>query len=150
MKARDIMTTELVTLSPACTIGQAVRKFAETKLQAFPVVDEKGILEGTVNVWRLLRHVMPPYIVSGDLPDVRFAPDLSQLHERLAGMRDQTVTLIMNRTPPTVKPEHSVLECAALMLNTPKTVHVLPVVDDRGRLLGVIAPFDLIKEAGGP
>lgn len=146
MKARDIMTRDVITLPPDCPIGDAVRKFAEMKLQAFPVVDAEGNLLGMVNIWRLLRHVLPPYIVSGDLPDVRFAPDLNQLHERLASMRDQPVSAIMNREPPTVRPDHSVLECAALMLNTPKTVHLLPVVDESGRFLGVIAPLDLIKE----
>lgn len=146
MKARDIMTRDVVTLPPDYPIGDAVHKFAEKKLQAFPVVDANGNLIGTINIWRLLRHVMPPYIVSGDLPDVRFAPDLSLLHERLASMRDQPVSAVMNRKPPTVRPDHSVLECAALMLNAPKTIHLLPVVDESGRFLGVIAPFDLIKE----
>jgi CBS-domain-containing membrane protein len=146
MKARDIMTRDVVTLSPEYSIGDTVRKFAEMKLQAFPVVDRNGSLLGTVNVWQLLRHVMPPYIVSGDLPDVRFAPDLNLLHERLASMRDQPVSAVMNREPPTVRPYHSVLECAALMLNAPKTVHLLPVVDESGHFLGVVAPFDLIKE----
>jgi len=146
MKAHDIMTQDVVTLPPECPIGDTVRKFAEMKLQAFPVVDSKGKLLGTVNIWQLLYHVMPSYIVSGDLPDVRFAPDLNLLHERLASMRDQPVSAIMNRKPPTVRPDHSVLECAALMLNAPKTVHLLPVVDESGLFLGVVAPFDLIKE----
>ncbi|TKS61822.1 MAG: CBS domain-containing protein [Nitrospira sp.] len=146
MKARDIMTTDVITLPPDCLIGDLVRKLAEMKLQAFPVVDANGNLLGIVNIWRLLRHVLPPYIVSGDLVDVRFAPDLNQLHERLASMRNQPVSAIMNRKPPTVRPDHSVLECAALMLNTPKTVYLLPVVDESGRFLGIIAPLDLIKE----
>lgn len=146
MKAHDIMTRDVFTLSPECSIGDTVRKFAEMKLQAFPVVDSNGNLLGTVNIWQLLCHVMPPYIVSGDLPDVRFAPDLNLLHERLASTRDQPVSVIMNRKPLTVQPDHSVLECAALMMNAPKPVHLLPVVDKSGRFLGVVAPFDLIKE----
>jgi CBS-domain-containing membrane protein len=146
MKARDIMTTAVETLTPDSTIGEAVRQFAATRRHAFPVVDATGKLVGTVNIWHVLMHVLPPYIVSGDLPDVRFAPDLNQLHERLASMRDQPVRVIMNREPPTVRPTHSVLECAALILNTPKTVHLLPVIDDAGHLLGVVAPFDVIKE----
>lgn len=148
MKARDIMSTAVETLMPDCTIGEAVRRFAATRRHAFPVVDATGKLLGTVNLWHLIGHVLPPYIVSGDLPDVRFAPDLNQIHDRLAGLRDQPVSAIMNREPPTVRPTHSVLECAALILNTPKTVHLLPVVDESGRLLGVVAPFDVIKEMG--
>ena len=146
MNARDIMTTNIVTLPPDCTIGEAVRRFGETKFQAFPVIDAAGSFLGTLNIWRVLRHVMPRYILSGDLPDVRFAPDLELLHERLATLRNEPVTTIMNTNPPIVRPEHSVLECAALMVNAPKTIHLLPVVEESGRLLGLVSPWDLIKE----
>lgn len=146
MNARDIMTTTPLTLSPDCSVGEALRKLRDTKFQAFPVVDADGVLVGTLDIWRVLRHVLPPYIVSGDLPDVRFAPDLEQFHERLAKMRDDPVGIIMNRNPPLARPNDSVLECATLMLNVPKTIHLLPVVDESGRLLGVTAPWDLVKE----
>lgn len=146
MNASDIMTTDVQTLPPDCTIGEAVGRFGETKFQAFPIVDGKGALVGTVNIWRVLRNVIPPYIVSGDLPDVRFAPDLELLHERLGTLRSQSVTTIMNKNPPAVSPDCSVLECAALMVNAPKTIHLLPVVDDSKQLLGVVTPWDLIKE----
>ncbi len=146
MTARDIMTTNPFTLSPDCSVGQAIRKFRDTKFQAFPVVDADGVLVGTLNIWRVLRHVLPPYIVSGDLPDVRFAPDLERFHGRLAKMQDDPVSTIMNRTPPVAKPDDSVLGCATIMLNALKTVHLLPVVDESRHLLGIIAPWDLIKE----
>jgi CBS domain-containing protein len=146
MNARDIMTTNVQTLPPDCTIGEAVGRFGETKFQAFPIVDGKGALVGTVNIWRVLRNVIPPYIVSGDLPDVRFAPDLELLHERLGTLRSQPVTNIMNKNPPAVPPDCSVLECAALMVNAPKTIHLLPVLDNSKQLLGIVTPWDLIKE----
>jgi CBS-domain-containing membrane protein len=38
MNARDIMTTNVQTLPPDCTIGEAVGRFGETKFQAFPIV----------------------------------------------------------------------------------------------------------------
>ena len=146
MNAREIMTTDILTLPPECSIREAVGKSRETKFQAFPVVDDTGILLGTLNIGRVLRQVMPPYILSGDLPSVPFAPDLDLLHERLATLGAQPVTAIMNTTPPVVRPDSSVLECAALMVNAPKTIHLLPVVEASRRLLGIVTPWDLIKE----
>ncbi len=145
MTARDIMRPGTETLSPDCTVGEAVRRFGETKCDAFPVVDATGILVGTVNVWRVLRHVLPTYIVSGALTSVRFSPDLDLFHERLAAVRDEPVTVIMNRNPPQVRADQPVLECAAQLFHGQKTIHLLPVVDKSHRLVGTIVPFDLIK-----
>jgi CBS domain-containing protein len=148
MKARDIMTIHVQTLAPDSQISDAVRLFQDTRFQAFPVVAADGTLLGLLNIWNILLKVLPPYIISGDLPDVRFAPDLNQLHERLAALRSQAAAELMDRSPPQAKPGESVLECAALMLHAPHRVHLLPVVDESGQLLGVIAPWDLIKEIG--
>lgn len=146
MKARDIMSSNVQSLSPDCSIGEAVRRIAETKFQAFPVVDQNQILLGTVNIWRILQRVMPSYILSGELPDVRFAPDLSQLHENLSTLKIQPVSTVMNTTPLCVRPDDSVLECATVIMRAPKQVHLLPVIDHDRRLVGVISPWDLIKE----
>lgn len=45
-----------------------------------------------------------------------------------------------------VRPNYSILECAALMLNAPKMVHLLPIVDESERFLGITPPLNLIKE----
>ncbi len=146
MIARDIMTTTLITISPDCSIGETVRRFRDARLQACPVVDPAGKFLGIVTIWQVLSRALPSYILSGDLADVRFAPDLGQFHERLTNLRDQPVDAILERNPPIVRPSDSVLECAAKFLSTPKAVHLLPVVDETNRLLGVVAPMDVIKE----
>lgn len=146
MIARDIMVRKVHTLSPDCTIGGALRRFAESKFQAFPIVDENHRLVGTLNFWQIIEQVMPSYITQGDLPDVRFAPDLGQFHERLEGLKQKPVTHVMNHHPPCVRPEDSVLACAALIMKTPKTVYLLPVVEKDRQLIGVISAWDIIKE----
>lgn len=145
MKARDVMTTEVRTLTPDCPVGEALRLFAETKLQAFPVVDAAGRLCGTVSALTVLQRALPPYVVSGDLPHVGFAPDLQQVRDRLADLKPRPVTAIMDREPATVRPETPLLECGALLLREVRTSFLLPVVDEAGRLVGVIAPWDLVK-----
>jgi CBS domain-containing protein len=54
--------------------------------------------------------------------------------------------LVMNHEPPCVGPDDSVLSCAALIMQTPKAVNLLPVVEDGRRLVGVITAWDIIKE----
>ena len=51
----DIMSTNLVTLSPADTIQDALLLVQKTKVGALPVVDEKGNIKGILSVRDLLR-----------------------------------------------------------------------------------------------
>ncbi|MDT7041328.1 CBS domain-containing protein [Candidatus Nitronereus thalassa] len=146
MNARDIMTQEVRTLSPECTIGEAVRQFAQEKIQSFPIIDANRKLLGTLNLWKILEHVLPDYLLSGELREVGYAPDLKQIHERLVAAKHEAVSSLMTVNPPVVSPDDSVLACATLIMNTPKTVYLLPVVDTSQHLLGIIAPWDIIKE----
>ncbi len=146
MRAREVMTTEPRTVSPDQPVGEVLRELGHAHLQAFPVVDAAGKLCGLLSILAVLRHVLPSYIVKGDLPDVRFAPDLNQVQERLAGLREQAVSAVMDRDVPSVRPDTPLLECGALALNEPRMHHLLPVVEADGRLVGVIAPWDLVKQ----
>jgi CBS domain-containing protein len=146
MKAREVMTTEPRTVSPDQPVGDVLRAMGQAHLQAFPVVDAAGKLCGLLSILTVLRHVLPSYIIKGDLPDVRFAPDLNQVQERLAGLREKPVSAVMDRDVPTVRPDTPLLECGALVLQAPNMPHLLPVVEADGRLAGVIAPWDLVKQ----
>ncbi len=149
MNARDIMIRQAHTIPPQCTIGEALRHMADLRLQAFPVVNEEKILLGTLNFWQILEWAMPSYISQGDLSDVRFAPDLAQFHERLEKLKPNPVTQVMNPHPPCVRPDDSVLACGALIMKTPKTVYLLPVVEGDHQLVGIISAWDIIKEIAG-
>lgn len=145
MIARDIMIRQVHTVSPDCTVRDALAKMSALHIQAFPVVDQNQKLLGTLNFWHILEQVMPSYIVKGDLPDVRFAPDLALLHDRLEKLKPKLVTHVMNHEAISVQPDDSVLACAALIMRTPKTVYLLPVVENNHRLVGIISAWDIIK-----
>jgi CBS domain-containing protein len=51
---------------------------------------------------------------------------------------------IMTEKVVTIRPEQTVSECMQLM--TDKRVRHLPVLDDRGRLVGIISIGDVVKE----
>lgn len=55
LKVKDIMTINPVTVSPSYTIQDVLLLVLQTKVGAFPVVDEKGKLEGIISVDDLLR-----------------------------------------------------------------------------------------------
>ena len=55
LKVKDIMTINPVTVSPSYTIQDVLLLVLQTKVGAFPVVNEKGKLEGIISVDDLLR-----------------------------------------------------------------------------------------------
>lgn len=148
MNAQDIMARQVHTVGPECTIGEALARMADLRLQAMPVVEKENVLLGMLNFWQILEQAMPSYIAKGDLPDVGFAPDLAKFHEHLKKLKTQPVTAVMNPHPPCVRPEDSVLACAALIMKTPKTVYLLPVVKEGRQLAGLISAWDILKEIG--
>ena len=55
MKVGDIMSTDLLTVSPTYTIPDALLLFEKKKVGALPVVDNDGFLKGIISVRDLLR-----------------------------------------------------------------------------------------------
>lgn len=146
MIARDIMTSPVVSLSPKQTVGEAVQRLVAEGHHALPVVDEQGLLLGAVGFWQILERALPGYIRSGELRDVRFAPDPGQYHERLIALKPKPVSEFVDRDPPMVEIDESALECAALLLQSSQRLPLVCVVDKSRRLLGVITVSDLLKE----
>ncbi len=55
LKVKDIMTTNVTTVSPMHTLQDAIMLIHRTRVGAFPVVDEDGKLKGIISVRDLLR-----------------------------------------------------------------------------------------------
>jgi acetoin utilization protein AcuB len=55
LKIKDIMTKDVITISPTYTIQDALLLIQDAKVGALPVVNEDGILQGIISVRDLLR-----------------------------------------------------------------------------------------------
>ncbi len=55
LKIKDIMTRDVITISPTYTIQDALLMIQDARVGALPVVDEDGILKGIISVRDLLR-----------------------------------------------------------------------------------------------
>ncbi len=54
MKARDIMTKDIITLTPETTIAEAIDKIINNKISGAPVLDAQGEIAGVVTEKDLL------------------------------------------------------------------------------------------------
>ncbi len=59
MQARDVMTTDVVTVQPETPIRQIAALLLEKRISAVPVVDATGAVVGMVSEGDLIRFTLP-------------------------------------------------------------------------------------------
>ncbi len=151
MKARDIMTTDVVTLAPEASIPEIARTFRERDISGAPVVENGQIIGIVTEVDLIARHARPhsPYYLP--LLDARIPlggqREYKQIVRRILGL---TARDIMTEGVKTVTPDTDLEDVATLMVE--QKANPVPVLDG-GRLVGIIGHTDLIQhleEAGEP
>ncbi|SDM37519.1 CBS domain-containing protein [Allokutzneria albata] len=138
---RSVMSTDVITVTPRTLFTYAARLVVEHGISALPVVDAAGALVGVVTEVDLLvrqaRRGEPGSVLDGWLH--RHA-------RRRAGMR--TVGEVMTPRPETAGADLQVSTAANLVARS--GCGRLFVVDERGRLAGVVTRRDLLPDAVMP
>jgi len=143
LKAKDIMTKDVITAEPATTIEELARVFMKHKISGAPVLDNKGNLIGIVTENDLISknsrlHI--PTILR--LFDAYIPLGTSKMENEIRRMAASTVEDMCTKDVITVDEEASVEYVATLM--TEKKIHLVPVLKE-GKLSGIIGKKDLIK-----
>lgn len=144
LRARDIMTREVLTVSPETRIGDATRLLLERRINGVPVVDDSGRLVGILCQSDLIaqQKQLPMPSLFTLLDAMIPLRSLKQLEQQVEKIVASTVAQAMTRAPVTVTPDTPVEQLAALMVD--RKFHTLPVVAE-GRLVGVIGKEDVLK-----
>jgi CBS domain-containing protein len=141
VKVADVMTHLVVTLRPQDTIEEAARRLLYNRISGAPVV-EGGRLVGVVSEADLMRAYAPP--ARSGTPFIATEPLMLLLEgTSLRSPRDETVGGVMTVAAISVSPAATVWEAASLVDR--HGVRRLPVVDDDGFVVGVLARSDLVR-----
>ena len=135
---KDLMTTPVVTVGPPTPFKEIVARLTEHRVSAVPVVNDAGLVLGVVSEADLLlkqEHPDP----DADLP-LLWTKRRRAEHDKAAAAvaRDLMTVAVVSIAPDATAAE------AARRLHTAK-VKRLPVVDQRGRLVGILSRGDLLK-----
>ena len=125
MLVKNLMSKPVVTCTPWDTAQTAATLMKTYSVGAIPVVSDidDPLLEGIVTDRNLCLAI------------VAAAPSSNQI----------AVGDVMTRVPVTCLPEDSLQECLEFMRNS--QVRRIPVVDDRGRCLGIVSQADISRYA---
>jgi CBS domain-containing protein len=144
IKAKDIMTTNVITVYPETEITQATALLLEKHINGLPVVDREGSLKGIICQSDLMvqqgKIPLPSFFVllNGAIP----LSSPKHIEKEVQKMAAITVSEAMTIDPVTVDPETSLEEIATLMVKN--NIHTLPVLDN-GFLAGVIGKEDILR-----
>ena len=144
LKAGDIMTRELVTLSPETEIAEAAKLLLGKNINGAPVVDDTGKLVGIVCQSDLIKQQKRLPIPSIFTLLDGFIPltSMKHLEKEVRKITGTTVSHAMTPDPVTVRSDMTIQEVAGLMVD--KNFHTIPVVDE-GKLVGIIGKEDVLK-----
>jgi acetoin utilization protein AcuB len=135
MLIREYMTSHPITVTEDTSVSDAAKLMKERGVRRFPVMRNEHLI-GIITD-RDLRSAAPSGVVSLDVHERELMPEL---HAMLSNTK---IKGIMSRDVVTIGPEQSVGAAALLMLK--HRISGMPVVDSRGKLLGIITESDIFK-----
>ncbi|KAF2958717.1 hypothetical protein AS159_03310 [Thermotoga sp. Ku-13t] len=143
MRIYDVMIRDVTAVAQDETVENVVRIMASQFLSGIPVVNEDMRVIGFVSESDIIRAVVPGYFSL--LQSTTFIPDMNQFLKMAAKIKDKPVREIMTHPPLVVNENASLVHVADLMIK--HNVKVLPVVDEHGRLLGIITRTNVVRAA---
>lgn len=134
----ELMTADVVRARPDTPFKEFAQQLARNDVTAVPVVDDEDRPLGVVSEADLLRHAAAGEDPAGLLPQAR-----PSARERAHGDEALTGEVLMTSPAVCAHPEWNVVEAARLMEN--RRLKRLPVVDEAGRLIGIVSRGDLLR-----
>jgi acetoin utilization protein AcuB len=129
MLVKDWMSKDPITITDETSMMKAIHLMKQNRFRRLPVLHE-GRLVGIVSD-RDLKEASPSKATTLDVHELYYL--LAELH----------VKDIMTRDPVVVSPDSTVEHAAQLMLEN--TISGLPVVDDAGKVVGILTQSDVFR-----
>jgi CBS domain-containing protein len=147
---RDVMTTDVLTFLPTDSVESAARSLSERKLGGAPVVDGDGVVIGLLEDDDLIvqdTRLHFPTVISVFGAYLELPSSVRHFESDLRKAVGATVADVMDADAPTCGPDDT-LETVATTLHDRNSSR-LAVVDEAGRLLGVVSRGDLVRAIVG-
>ena len=145
-KVKDIMTKEVITAKENDSVLEVATVLKENKIAGVPVLNEQEEVVGVISQADILKLLdnfrwYTPIFTAQDLVHL-FGEDLHDIQRDIKRASEMKVKEIMSKNPKTVPPEALIDDAAQIMHSM--GFNRLPVVDENGALVGIVARADII------
>ena len=130
MLVQNWMTTDVVSVTPETSLLKVGKLLKDHNIRRLPVLDDKGHVVGIISD-RDVRDASPSKATT---------LDMYEMHYLLAELKAKN---IMTANPITISPAETVEKAAMLMLD--HKIGGLPVVEESGRMVGILSDQDVFK-----
>ena len=145
LTARDVMSTDVKTVSPEMSVEEAAKIMSDNNVSGLPVVNNDGELVGILSEKDMIikdkKLHFPDYI--NVLGGIIYLESYKKFEEEFKKYIAVDAKGLMTEDVITISPERSVEEIATLMVE--EDINRLPVVED-GKLVGIVTRGDLVKD----
>ncbi|HTW04366.1 MAG TPA: CBS domain-containing protein [Streptosporangiaceae bacterium] len=138
---KDVMSTHVIAVRQRAPYKEMATMLHEQRVSAFPVLDDDNKVIGIVSEADLLTKEA----LDGTLP--RALP-IPTRHRERRQVNALTAADLMTKPPVTIGPDAPVAHAARLMYS--HRVKRLPVISDRGRLIGIVTRADVLSVFSRP
>jgi CBS domain-containing protein len=144
LKVKDIMTREVISVSPETEITDAAKILLEKRINGMPVIDPFGRLVGIICQSDLVAQQkdIPVPSIFTFLDSYLPLTSIKRIDKEIEKIAALTVNEAMTPEPVTVSPDTDIEDVAKLMVD--KKYHTLPVVVD-GKVIGIVGKEDVLK-----
>ncbi len=144
---RDVMTTRVVAVRKNATFKDIATLLTEYRVSAFPVLDEAGKVIGVVSEADMLTK--EALVADMGVQAARLGRTAgSPYHDEFAKASAVTAGDLMTKPPVVVTPDEPVTSAARLMYHG--RVKRLPVVGEKGQLIGIVSRADVLSVYSRP
>jgi CBS domain-containing protein len=138
---RDVMSTHVIAVRRSAPYKEMAAMLHMQRVSAFPVLDDDNKVIGVVSEGDLLTKEAFGDSMPDALPGMLRGPARSKASA-------VTAAELMTKPPVTIGPGAPVTQAARLMYS--RRVKRLPVVDDDGRLIGIVTRSDVLSVYSRP
>lgn len=143
LKAKDIMTQDVITTKLETTVGQLARLLMDNKISGTPVVDGEGRMVGIVTENDLIRknkrlHI--PTVIR--LFDAYVMVGSKSMEKEIKDITAITVGEIYTEDVVSIEEETTLEEIATIMAED--HIHLLPVLKE-GKVVGIVGKADMVR-----
>jgi len=143
LRVKDVMSRDVVTISPNDSLHESLQLMVENKVAAVPVIDHRDRCVGMLSSSDFLQitRELDSELSSLDASDIASERWLLQkLHD---GVGNDKVSEHMTENVASISSEAALSEAAQQMLRN--RVHRLPVIDGNNRLVGIVSTMDVLR-----
>ncbi len=146
--AKDIMSSPATCISEDKTLQEAIELLAEKRFSGIPVINAENKVIGIISDTDIIRYsqqlsVVPLSNLSGWVSPYAEITDLASMRKGLTLLHKTKVSQVMTKKVFTIHQEASATDVAQLMNR--RKINRVPVIDDDGKLVGIVTRADIVQ-----